>query len=291
MSFVSHRRVIGTAPGRPFRALGSAMGYVMGYVMGIATRYAATYVVVSTVLCATVGIGEARAQGVPPATTTAPALPRRIVPGDTSLRGARLRADTLVYALTGFRDGDEIPVGTITDILAREEGDAPRLRRTMSVQRGQSRLLDSTVTDMQTLAPRMHFSVQPQRQLRIEFTGSRVRGTIGPVDAPGVAIDTTLRSPVFDSGNWDLVVRAMPLAPGFAAVFRVYDLETGMHDYIVRVIGSTPMHGEPAHIVLFQLGGQMEITVWIGETTRRLLQVETPLGPTTILRQTLRGPR
>lgn len=272
------------------------MGVAMGVIKGCAVRYAATCAVVSTVLSATAGIGVARAQGAPPSTTAptpamTPAQPRRIVPGDTSLRGARLRADTLVYALTGYRDGDEIPVGTITDILSREEGDTPRLRRTMSVQRGQSRLLDSTVTDMQTLAPRMHFSVQPQRQLRVEFTGSRVRGTIGPVDAPGVAIDTTLRSPVFDSGNWDLVVRAMPLAPGFAAVFRVYDLETGMHDYIVRVIGSTPMHGEPAHIVLFQLGGQMEITVWIGETTRRLLQVETPLGPTTILRQTLRVPR
>jgi hypothetical protein len=82
----------------------------------------------------------------------------------------------------------------------------------------------------------------------------------------------------------------MPLAPGFAAVFRVYDLETGMHDYIVRVIGSTTMMGEPAHVVLFQLGGPREVTVWVGDTTRRLLQVETPLGPTTLLRQTLRLP-
>ena len=138
------------------------------------------------------------------------------------------------------------------------------------------------------MAPRLHRSLQPQRQLRIEFDGWRVRGTIGPVDAPGVAIDTTLGTPAFDSGNWDLIVRAMPLAPDFAAVFRVYDLENGLHDYTVRVIGTTPMQGEMAHIVLFQLGGQREVTVWVGETTRRLLQVETPLGPTTLLRQALR---
>ena len=83
----------------------------------------------------------------------------------------------------------------------------------------------------------------------------------------------------------------MPLAHDYSAVFRVYDLETGLHDYIVRVIGMTTLMGEPTHIVLFQLGGKQEVTVWIGATTRRLLQVETPLGPTTLLRQTLQAPR
>ena len=152
-------------------------------------------------------------------------------------------------------------------------------------------LIDSTVTDAATLAPRQHRSIQPQRLLNIDFEGKRVRGRIGPAESPGAAIDTTLAWPVFDSGNWDLVVRAMPLAKDFEAVFRVYDLDGGMRDYRVKVIGSTPMHGENAHIVLFQLSAQREATVWIGDTTRRLLQVETPLGPTTILRQTLRVPR
>ena len=125
--------------------------------------------------------------------------------------------------------------------------------------------------------------------MQIEFDGRRVRGRVGPIDSPGAAIDTTLTSAVFDSGNWDLVVRAMPLAANFAAIFRVYDLDAGMRDYRVRVIGNTPMYGENAHIVLFQLSDQREATVWIGDTSRRLLQVETPLGPTTVLRQTLRS--
>ena len=217
--------------------------------------------------------------------------PRRVVPGDSSLRGAALRSDTLTYTLTGFRDGDEIPVGTITDVLTQSTSAPPQLHRVLTVQRGTARLIDSTITDLATLGPRLHASLQPQRRLRITFNGTRVRGSIGPVDAPGVAIDTTLGSSVFDSGNWDLIVRAMPLAPDYSAVFRVYDLETGLHDYVVRVIGATTLMGEAAHIVLFQLGGKQEVTVWIGATTRRLLQVETPLGPTTLLRQTLRAPR
>lgn len=229
------------------------------------------------------GVVEARAQAEPATPPT-----RRIVPGDTSLRAAGIRADTLTYTLTGYRDGNEIPVGTMTDVVTRTGTDQPLLRRVLTVQRGSAYLIDSTVTDARTLAPRQHRSVQPQRLLQIEFDGRRVRGRVGPVDSPGAAIDTTLASAVFDSGNWDLIVRAMPLAADFAAFFRVYDLDSGMRDYKVRVIGSTPMLGEQAHIVLFQLSAQREATVWIGDTTRRLLQVETPLGPTTVLRQTLR---
>ncbi len=238
-----------------------------------------------TVLCVSALLpAEASAQ----ARSTADSSTKRVVPGDTSLRPGALRPDTVTYALTGYRDGDEIPVGTITDILTRIEGTVPLLRRVMVVQRGTSRLTDSSLTDATTLAPREHRSWQPQRQLQLEFTGTRVRGRIGPPDAPGMAIDTTLAFMAFDSGNWDLVVRALPLAPGYSATFPVFNLETGSHNYGVRVVGETTLHGERAHIVIFQLGGQREITVWIGASTHRLLQVETPLGPTTLLRQTLR---
>lgn len=219
-----------------------------------------------------------------------PALPtaRRVVPGDTSLRVGEVRADTLTYALTGFRDGDEIPVGTITDMVTREGGATPLLRRVLIVQRGGARLIDSTLSDARTMAPRQHRSWQPQRHLQLDFSGTRVRGSIGPPDAMGAAIDTTIGALAFDSGNWDLVVRSMPLDSGYVATFPVYDLETGLHLYQVRVIGATTMMGERAHVVLFLLGGQREVTVWIGAITRRLLQVETPVDATTILRQTLR---
>ncbi|MCC6243231.1 MAG: hypothetical protein IT353_10340 [Gemmatimonadaceae bacterium] len=217
--------------------------------------------------------------------------PRRVYPGDTTLRGSALRADTLTYTLTGYRDGDEIPVGTITDVFTRVEGKIPRWRRVMVVQRGTSRLTDSTTTDIATMAPVDHYSWQPQREITLQFQGARVRGRIGQPNTPGVAFDTTIALAAFDSGNWDLVVRAMPLAADYQAIFPVYDIESGAHNFGVRVIGQTPMYGETAHVVIFQLGGQREITVWVGATTRRLLQVETPLGPTTILRQALREQR
>lgn len=215
---------------------------------------------------------------------------RRIAPGDTSLRAAKLRPDTLTYDLMAFRDASAVSVGTIVDVLTRSTEGVPQLRRVLSVQRSAAALIDSTITDAGTMAPRQHRSYQPTRKMRIDIAGMRVRGTLGPMEGPGVAIDTTLSTPFFDSGNWDLIVRAMPLAPGFAAVFRVYDLDTGLKDYTVRVVGATTMYGEAAHVVLFRLGAGSEATVWIGAESRRLLQVETPLGATTLLRQTLRAP-
>jgi hypothetical protein len=213
---------------------------------------------------------------------------KRVVPGDTTLRPSLLRSDTLRYDITGYRDGAEIPIGLVTDVMVRDSSSGTLFKRVVSVRRGTAALIDSTNTDAFSLAPRWHRSVQPTRLMRLDINGRRVRGVLGPADGPGVAIDTTLSTPFFDSNNWDLIIRAMPLTPQYAAVFRVYDLDVGLMDYRVRVIGATEMLGEAAHVCIFQLGSTREVTVWIGKESRRLLQVETPLNETTFLRQSLR---
>ena len=256
--------------------------------MSAATRVITT-VIAAVCLVPALAVGTASAQSAAAPAPSQPA-PKRIVPGDSTLRPARLHSDTLTYELVGFREGQVVPVGTIRDELTLEEGPPPQLRREIVVQRGSARLIDSSLTDVATVAPRRHVSRQPQRDIQLNIVGRRVRGTIGPSGTPGAAIDTTLGSMVFDAASWDLVVRTMPLARDFAAVFRVWDIETGLRDYTVRVIGSTPLRGETAWILLLQLGGPREITVWIGQTTGRLLQVETPVNETTVLRQTLTSP-
>lgn len=214
---------------------------------------------------------------------------RRVAPGDTSLRFSELTPDTAVYFLNAYRNGEEISIGTITDVLTRTSAKLPEWRRVLKVERGNTRLTDSTLSDGATLSPKRRYSWQPQRELRLEFNGLKVKGMLGPPDSPGVPLDTTLMVPAFDAGNWDLVLRAMPLGPDYEANFPVFDIETGTHLYGVRVVGSTTMMGETAHIVLFQLGGSREIKVWIGARTRRLLQTETPIDGTISLMQTLRA--
>lgn len=225
-----------------------------------------------------------RAQVVP-AAATGP-VPRMILPGDSTLKGDRLVPGTARYALTMFRDADEIPVGRLTDELRVEVvSGVPMLRRVQQLQRGTQQLIDSSVTEVRTLAPRQHRSVQPTRRIALEFTGRRVKGQLAPQDVPSVPIDTTLAIAAFDSGNWDLLLRALPLEPGMAVRFPVYDLDAGLREYRLAVTGSTTVQGEEAHVVIFTLARGRESVVWVGKQSGLVLQMETMLGATTLLRQ------
>ncbi len=222
-------------------------------------------------------------------TTPAPAPTVRavlIAPGDSTLRGSRILADSVQYSLIAYRGAQQQVLGTVMDVVTVEQrGDTPVIHRVLTVSPGRAPLIDSTITDASTLAPRRHRNVSPSRLISLEFNGKRVKGSIGPVDVPSLPIDTTLAIAPFDSGNWDLVVRSLPLEKGYAARFRVYDTDSGLREYRIEVIGSTIVLGEDAHVVLFTLAPKRESVVWISKASRQLLQVETLIDANTMLRQ------
>jgi hypothetical protein len=112
-----------------------------------------------------------------------------------------------------------------------------------------------------------------------------VKGSLAPLDAPPVPLDTTLRVPPFDAGNWELLLRALPLEKDFAARFPVYDLDGGLREYRVNVTGRTPVQGEDCHVVILTLARNRESVVWVSVATGQVVQIETMLGETTMLRQ------
>ena len=236
-------------------------------------------------VCAT-----ARAGGQPPPTagTPAPAPLRWVLPGDTALQAGRVPAGIRRYALTTVRDGVEQPLGTITDELVIDtSGAAPMIRRVQTVRRSTTALVDSSVTDGRTLAPRSHVSQQPARRIALEFARKRVKGSLTPSEAPSLPIDTSLVVAPFDSANWDLLVRSLPLAKDYAVRFPVYDVDAGLREYSVRVTGTATILGEEAHIVRFFFAPNRAATVWFAKGTGVLLQIETVLGETFLLRQEL----
>lgn len=209
-----------------------------------------------------------------------------IAPGDSTLRGTRILADSVQYSLIAYRGAQQQVLGTAVDVVKLElRGDTPMIHRVLTVSPGRAPLIDSTITDARTLAPRRHRNVSASRLISLDFNGKRVKGSIGPVDVPSLPIDTTLAIAPFDSGNWDLVVRSLPLEKGYAARFRVYDTDSGLREYRIEVIGSTTVLGEDAHVVLFTLAPKRESVVWIGKASRQLLQVETLIDANTMLRQ------
>ena len=215
-----------------------------------------------------------------------PPLPPRIAPGDSILRSAWRMRDSVRYALSMFRDADEIPVGQLVEVWRADTiGGVPVVVRVQRLQRGTTQLVDTTVTDARTLAPRVRRSLQQNRRVLLEFTGARVRGSLAPLDAPPVPIDTMLRVAPFDAGNWELVLRALPLTTDFAARLPVYDLDGGLREYRVQVTGRTTVQGEDAHVVILTLARNRESVVWVSVMTGQVLRIETMLGETTMLRQ------
>jgi hypothetical protein len=226
--------------------------------------------------------------GAPLAAQQPPAAPEPVLvaPGDSTLRSGRLTADTARFALIAYRGTQQQQIGSVIDVIRFEmRGDVPVIHRVLTVQRGMAALVDSTITDARTMAPRSHRTVQPQRRIALEFTGRRVKGSLGPIDVPSLPIDTTLAVAPFDSGNWDLLVRTMPLAKGYAARFRVYDTDSGLREYRIAVTGTATVGGEAAHVVIFTLAPGRESVVWISTTSGRVLQVETMIDAETMLRQ------
>lgn len=215
-----------------------------------------------------------------------PPLPPRIVPGDSVLRSHWFTSDSIRYALTMFRDADEIPVGQLLDVWRPDTiGGVPVVVRVQRLQRGPVQLVDTTVTDQRTLAPRVRRSLQQNRRVLLEFNGARVKGSLAPLDAPPVPLDTTLRVAPFDAGSWELLLRALPLEKDFAARFPVYDLDGGLREYRVNVTGRTPVQGEDCHVVILTLARNRESVVWVSVATGQVVQIETMLGETTLLRQ------
>ena len=216
------------------------------------------------------------------------AVAQATIPGAPNIEPTRIRFGTLAYVLSILRDGEEQIIGSLIDEILPIRGDDPVIKRVQTIRRGGGVNVDSTVTDAQTLAPRWHYGVQPQRIVFLEFDGARVRGSVTPKTGAPRMIDTTLADAAFDSSNWDLAVRALPLEEGDAAIVQVYDVDQQLHRYGVRV-ADRELRGKSYIVhVIIQLGRNNEAHVWFDDVTRTLLRIETPLQPGVILRQVLK---
>jgi hypothetical protein len=209
------------------------------------------------------------------------------IPGAPNIEPTRIRYGTFEYTLIVLRDGEEQIVGSLTDEILPIRGDAV-INRVQTTKRSGGPFIDSTVTDAETLGPRWHHGVQPKRSVLLEFTGTKVSGTISAPNTKDKAVNVTLPDAAFDASNWDLAIRALPLDDGDAAVIQVYDVDQQLHRYNVRV-AERDMRGKSYVIhVIVQLGRNNEAHVWFDDMTRTLLRIETPIGPGVLLRQILK---
>ena len=227
-----------------------------------------------TILLAASGAGDVGAQAT--------------VPGSAGIEPTRIRYGTMEYTLTIVRGDEEESIGVVRDEIMPIRGNDPVLRRVFMLSRAGELLIDSTFTDLETLAPLWHRSVQPKRTIDFEMSGKRVKGVIAPTGSAAKTIDTTLADLAFDSSNWDLVVRALPLENGDAAVLSMYDVDRNLQRYTVRVVDRQVKGKTDVIHVTLDMGRGSETHAWFDDKTRVLLRLETRLGPDAVLRQVLK---
>jgi hypothetical protein len=98
---------------------------------------------------------------------------------------------------------------------------------------------DTVVVLRQTLAPVRHRSINARRTLSLDFDRSGVKGTMTPAGGAAQPVSATAAEPWFDAGALVLVLRALPLAEGYAAKFPAYGHEAGgAMTVTARVTGS-----------------------------------------------------
>ncbi len=191
-----------------------------------------------------------------------------------SVDGRRLPlgVDTLrVYLIRGT---DTTETGRIIDALAvRERGGRQLLHR---VYQSRDQVLpsgvDSLTDELVTLMPVSHRSRRSSGSQLLEYAAGRVNGIVRTPDGDSTVLNTSLPATVFNSASFDLVIRAAPLAYGWAASVPAF-LPGGRSvvELKARVAGVETIHGVRCWRVEADFNG-MPVTFWIAQQDRKLRQ-------------------
>jgi hypothetical protein len=182
--------------------------------------------------------------------------------------------------------GQEQQLGTVTqELTATTVNGKPALRsvETINAPMMGGTAVDSSVVLRDGFAPVSHRSVNAQRTLSLDFSGNRVTGSITPKGGTAQAINFTGDAPLFDANVVGLLLRAAPLAEGYAVTIPAYIHEAGGKTSITaRVTGSEQVDvgGKKvdAWVVEMNPGGR-QVKQWVTKDTREVVRVVITAAP------------
>ena len=206
-----------------------------------------------------------------------------VVPGLTIYINQDTRRDTVVFARTVTRNGQDSSAGVRT-VVARAVVDRPGAHLVEIEQRfpaGTSEIVDTSINQLHTMRAVAHASHQPTRTMRFDFDGNTATGTVALKRANGDSVTNVkqdLGGPVFDSNVIDLVVGELPLATGYSATLPFFVYEKGgrvMTPVKVRERASLPvgkLGQRDVWVVDVGIPGA-PATMWIDAQAHTLLRV------------------
>jgi dipeptidyl aminopeptidase/acylaminoacyl peptidase len=212
--------------------------------------------------------------------------PTTVLLGNAAISTARISTDTATRRLVLVQGGQERDVGTLRgELTLADVGGRPAIVR---VQALSSPMLgtstDTIVVERATLVPIRQRSVNMRRTMSLDFRGDSIVGSVTPAGGTAQAIAIRADTALFDANTIDLVLRALPLAEGYAVRHPVYLHEGGGRIWVTsRVTGSERLADKTgtvvdAWVVESKIGPQT-IKYWIAKDSREVLQSVLEAGP------------
>ena len=129
---------------------------------------------------------------------------------------------------------------------------------------------DSTIISRADLRPLAFHAHNPHQKQLLDYTGRAVSGTVD-----GKAVSDSLKEAAFDATVVDLVISALPLAPGYSARVPTYEpYNAGKGEIVwqdVKVVGNETVAGKTFLKVEVQSGARSR-TLYLDPATRSIVE-------------------
>lgn len=148
--------------------------------------------------------------------------------------------------------------------------------------------VDSLRASLHSLIPLSHSSSNASREITLHFDSLKVEGSFDEADTEPLELGQNFDHPYFDSNWTDLVIRLLPLKPGYKRTIRTFEVAPDGSP------GFVPYHFEVSRQEAIQTANKTSKKVWVinqikeNRTTtfyvevqsRELLRLEVPISDT-----------
>lgn len=139
--------------------------------------------------------------------------------------------------------------------------------------------MDTLVQALTTLQPRSVRLHSDRGAERLDWT-NRVVGVVEDLESPPRSVDSPLPNGWYSSASLDLILRASPLAEGYAVSVPTFSGREGSRLLTAKVVGSEEVDGYgDAWRIDADVAG-LPVTFWVNKSSRRLLRQVTHVSPT-----------
>jgi hypothetical protein len=215
----------------------------------------------------------------------APLPPRPPIPPPAHLDPTRVTPYHQSFRMVLVQNGAEQQIGSLEDQVSIADDHGQRsIIRSEDVNGPTGNMLDSSVADPSTLAPRRHSSHGERRNLALEFTDARITGAYQDAGDPPIPVDDKVNGRVFDSNLLDVLISAMPLADGYSGRLTVYLYDAGGSITAdLTVTGSDKVGAMDCWVAGVTIGGRT-VRYYVSKTDHRVVEILSVAGDGTELR-------